>query len=156
MTVHRNLDAILPAWREFEATALGTLYQNSLWCRAWLDTVGQARQRSPPHRDGSVEGCLRILVPLQIRTRLGVRVLEWLGSPHHNYGYPLLDPGFAPEAAAWFSANWSGIVAAIGGIDAVTLTENPVQFFGLPHPMAALFNLRGANPVVLGEPRPRF
>lgn len=141
------IDAALPAWSGFEPHALSTLYQNSLWCRAWMETVGKARSVWPRivlARDSG--GTLRFILPLQIRRRQGVRVLEWLGSPHHNYGYGLFDPGFMPSATQWFADNWDQLLGEIGGFDAIALTEMPDRIFGAKHPMLGLANLRAANP----------
>ena len=133
-------------WADFEARAGGTLYQNSLWCRAWMETVGVALGARPVLVTGHENGRLVFLLPLQVRRRQGVRVLEWLTSPHHNYGWPLLDPSFAAQAADWFDAHFSAVVSAVADVDAIALTENPQELMGRGNPLAAHFTLRGANP----------
>ena len=142
-----SLDPVLADWREFEKSSAGTLFQNSLWCRAWLDTVGRSVSAEPRivmARDP--EGRLRFILPLQVRRRQGVRVLEWLGSPQHNYGYGLYDSAFLPQARQWFDANWDLLLAKIGGFDAILLAENPERMFGCVNPLATQFNMLGANP----------
>ncbi len=144
--VLRSLDAALPVWRGFERMAVGTLYQNSLWCQAWAETVGQQLDIKPRivvARNSL--GTLQFILPLQVRKRQGVRVLEWLGSPHHNYGHGLFDPGFMPAAAPWFDDNWDRILDETGGFDAIALTEMPERLAGIEHPMLGLANLRAAN-----------
>lgn len=141
-----ELGPVLPEWRDFERHALGTIYQNALWCRAWTETVGQLLGVQPVivlARDSM--GWIRFIVPLQIRRRQGVKVLEFLGSPHHNYGLGLFDQAFLPAAAVWFDDNWDGVLTKIGGIDAIALTEMPMRIAGFDHPMRRLTNLRAAN-----------
>lgn len=143
----RSLDPVLGLWQEFEKHAAATLFQNSLWCRAWLETAGKTLNAQPRIVSGrDAEGRLHFILPLQIRRRQGVRVLEWLGSPHHNYGYGLYGPAFLPQARQWFDRNWSLLLNSIGGFDAISLSENPQRMFGCENPLATHFNMRGANP----------
>ena len=145
--VLRTLDAALPVWRGFERQAQGTLYQNSLWCRAWVETVGQHLNVKPRIvLARSPAGTPQFILPLQIRKRHGLRVLEWLGSPHHNYGHGLFDPGFMPAAGQWFEDHWDRVLDEIGGFDAIALTEMPERLAGIEHPLLGLTNLRAANP----------
>jgi CelD/BcsL family acetyltransferase involved in cellulose biosynthesis len=89
-------------------------------------------------------GCLFIL-PFQVRRRLSVRVLEWLGAPHINYGYGLYDPGFLLEAPSWFAANFARVLQSIGDFDLVALADMPETMHGLPHPLQSTFRLLGPN-----------
>ncbi len=145
--VLRSVDAALPVWRDFERRAAGTLYQNSLWCRAWVETVGQHLDVKPciviARKSASTP---QFILPLQIRRRQGVRVLEWLGSPHHNYGFGLFEPDFMPSAAQWFDDNWDKVLDEIDGFDAIALTELPERLGGFEHPLLGKANLRAANP----------
>ncbi len=146
LAVHSDIFAIQQAWQGFETRAMGTLYQNFIWCRAWLETSGAELGATPmivTARDAA--GQLRFLLPLQIRRRQGMRVLEWLGFPHHNYGYGLYDAAFLAGAGEWFEAHWASVVEAVGKVDAIALTQMPDTLFGRPNPMAPIFNIRGAN-----------
>ena len=113
--IRPSIAASLADWRRFEREAVGTLYQNSTWCQAWSETVGSSIQISPRIvfvTNAAAE--IQLVLPLQIRRRQGVRVLEWLGSPHHNYGLGLYRPAFLAVAEDWFAAHWDRLLALIG------------------------------------------
>lgn len=141
-----SIEAALPAWRVFEQQALGTLYQNSVWCRAWTETAGQGFNVTPHiiiarNSDHRIE----FILPLQLRRRQGIKVLEWLGAPHHNYGFGIFDRDFMPDAPSWFEANWDRVLAGVGAFDAIALTEMPNQLFGFDNPLRGIANFRAAN-----------
>jgi CelD/BcsL family acetyltransferase involved in cellulose biosynthesis len=141
-----SVEACLAEWTEFQTGAHGTLYQSALWCRAWTETVGRsmaAQTRVVLAR--TPDGALHLILPLQVRKRQGITVLEWLGSPHHNYGCGLCSAEFLEKGQEWLSLNWDHIVSRIGGIDAVLLTEMPRDILGQPNPMAQFANLPGPN-----------
>ena len=145
--IRPSIAASLADWRRFEREAVGTLYQNSTWCQAWSETVGSSIQISPRIvfvTNAAAE--IQLVLPLQIRRRQGVRVLEWLGSPHHNYGLGLYRPAFLAVAEDWFATHWDRLLSLIGGFDAIALTEMPDSLQGRPNPMRKLGNLRSANP----------
>ena len=139
--------AALPAWSAFERQALSTLYQSSVWCRAWAETAGRELNVTPQiiiarnsdHR-------IQFIIPLQLRRRQGIKVLEWLGAPHHNYGYGIFDPDFMADAAFWFEANWDRVLAEVGAFDAIALTEMPNRLFGFDNPLRGIANMSAANP----------
>lgn len=145
--IHTAIDSCIAEWENFERLAVGTLYQSSLWCRAWTETVGKSLNVSP--RIAVVRnaaGRIQMILPLQIRRRQGVRVLEWLGTPHHNYGFGLFHCAFMQAAETWFVEGWDRLLNQIGGFDAVALTEMPIALLGHANPMRQLGNLRSANP----------
>jgi CelD/BcsL family acetyltransferase involved in cellulose biosynthesis len=146
LTIHHTVEACLPAWCDFESHALGTLYQNSVWCRAWTETVGVTLAVQPRIVIArSAASDIQFILPLQIRRRQGVRVLEWLGAPHHNYGYGLFAPDFMASASHWFEANWDFLLAQVGGYDAIALTEMPDRLFDHDHPLRSAANMRAPN-----------
>jgi CelD/BcsL family acetyltransferase involved in cellulose biosynthesis len=141
-----DIDAIAADWRRFETEAIGSLYQTYLWCRAWQDTVGAALGTEPVIvvlRDA--DGDMLALLPLQIRRRHGLRILEWLASSSNNYGFGLYHARFAARAGEWLRLNWPEIVRRIGRIDAVALRDNPDRLSGHVNPMDGMFTTRGAN-----------
>lgn len=145
--VHHAIEPALPLWQAFEAEAAGTFYQSSLWCRAWVDTVGLDLKVAPRivvGRDNA--GQVRFILPLQIRRRQGVDVLEFLCSPHNGYGYGLYHKDFLPSAAAWFEDHWADVLALAGRFDAVALDQLPDRLLGSGHPLTGQFNVKGANP----------
>lgn len=157
ITVSQSIEAAGPEWSQFELRSKGTFYQSLLWCRAWSQTIGAGNGIEPrivTARDGG--GHLQFILPLQLRRRHGVRVLQWLGAPQHNYGAGLFAPEFLAGGAKWFNEHWDGILEAIGGFDAVALTEMPSAFMDWANPMAGLCNLKGPNPSFLLKLQPDF
>jgi CelD/BcsL family acetyltransferase involved in cellulose biosynthesis len=147
IAVFDDLTSALAEWRAFETAAPSTLYQTSLWCQAWTETVGSARGVVPRIVIGRDEARgISFILPLQTRRRQGVRVLEWLGAPHNTYGYGLFSPHFLADAEAWFAANWTRVLTFLGDFDAILLAEMPESMFGKPNPLKPIFNMLGANP----------
>ena len=146
LEVLTSMAAALPAWSAFERQALGTLYQNSVWCRAWTETAGRGFNVTPQIIIArNSDHCIQFILPLQIRRRQGIKVLEWLGAPHHNYGFGIFDRDFMPEAPSWFETNWDRVLAEVGAFDAIALTEMPNQLFGFDNPLRGVANMRAAN-----------
>ena len=146
LAVHAELTPIEALWKAFEQRAHATFYQSFLWCRAWSETVGKAedikiRVVTALDRHGKTI----FILPLQIRRRLGVRVLEWLGTPHTTYGHGLFSPVFLGNARDWFSRHWLQIAKLAGPVDAIFLTNMPEALDSQPHPLRQLFNVRGPN-----------
>ena len=146
ISVFDNPDDVRIPWTAFQATAHCSLYQSYIWCRAWLDTAGKECGISPRLvfvNDG--RGHTQIMLPLQLRRVRGCTVLEWLTSPHMNYGGGLYRREFLPHAGTWLTQNWPLIVELIGGIDMVRLLDMPDHLQGAGNPFAGLFNIAGAN-----------
>lgn len=156
LEVHHNISPLLPEWRQFEEGAFSTLYQSALWCQAWTETVGAAAGARPAIVVGRQAGRICFILPLQVRRRMAVSVIEWLGAPIHGYGYPVIEPGFLPRARAWFDDNLSAVIALAGPVDAVCLSENPHQFLDQTHPLAGHFNIAGPSPSFAMALQPDF
>lgn len=155
--VLESIDAAADDWAAFEPTAAGTLFQSLLWCRAWCDTIGNDRKvavRIAMVRDD--HGKLQAILPLQIRRRSGVRVLEWLTTPHASYGYGLFSRPILTQSQAWFEAVWPRVLERLGGYDAIALREMPERMFGASHPFTAIFNVKDANPSFAMHLEPDF
>jgi CelD/BcsL family acetyltransferase involved in cellulose biosynthesis len=146
LSVYTSLAPVEALWTAFQEHAYSTFYQSFLWCRAWCETVGKSKDieiRIVTATDQYAG--IAFILPLQIRRRSGVRVLEWLGAPHTTYGQSLLAPFFIPRSCEWFSNNWAQIVTLAGPVDAVHLVNMPDTFEENLHPLQQLFNMRGPN-----------
>ena len=146
LAMHTRLAPVEAQWTAFQQKAHTTFYQTFLWCRAWCETVGKAANieiRIVTATD--TQGNTVFILPLQIRRRFGIRVLEWLGTPQTTYGHGLFAPSFLPFAQDWFSRHWGEIAKLAGPVDAVFLVDMPATLDGEPHPLQRLFNMRGAN-----------
>src|SRR5262245_44085284 len=97
--IHCNVQALEAEWLRFQKHAAGTFFQTSQWCKAWLDTAGQAARVRPLVVLGrNPEGDLLFILPFCIRHRQGCRVLEWMGGQQMTYGYGLYDRRFLRQA----------------------------------------------------------
>lgn len=144
--VQHDIGKAAESWSNFERVAAGTLYQTQVWCQAWIETIGVHLRVKPVVVTGrDAAGEIMFLLPLQIRRRYGVAVLEWLGAPHGNYGHGLYAPGFLPIARAWFDDNFTAVLDQAGPFDAISLREMPSHLHGAGNPLAGHFNLKGAN-----------
>lgn len=145
--LHTSIEAVLPLWQDFEKDAAGTFYQSSLWCRAWVETVGASAGvavRILAAHDS--QGRVQFLLPLQIRRRQGAAVLEFLSAPQNGYGFGLYAPSFLADSGAWFEQHGRAVLGLAGDFDAILLNDMPDRLMGAAHPLSPLFNIRGANP----------
>ncbi len=146
LSVHHSIDDLSPEWTDFEKDAASTVYQSHMWCSTWQETAGEARRTSPRIIIArNAIGRIVFILPLQLRRSLGLRILEWLGAPHCNYGYGIFSRSFLPLAPTWFTAHAPEVFALAGRIDAIALTDMPDTLCGYPHPLRALFTMRGPN-----------
>lgn len=146
LSIHSTLAPLALEWQQFQAKAIGTLFQSFEWCNTWQETVGRARgseARIVVGRD--VSGEIVFILPFQITRIRGAAILEWHGTPHINYGFGLFSPSFAASAPAWFETNFPAVIEAASPFDAVRLTEMPERIFGQPHPLHRCFTQRAPN-----------
>lgn len=136
VSVHPTLAAAEPVWRELETRAVFTPYQRFDWIDAW-------------HRAGGVEGELAIVVvaidgrpaallPLEIGRRLGLRRAGFIGNDMGNADWMILDPQHAavltPERLV---ALLREAAVQAGGIDLISLFDQPAAWNGVANPLLA-------------------
>lgn len=135
-----DLSVLEADWRALEASALVTPYQAYDWVRSYVETIGRAEGMA--FRFVRVEGDrdeLLALFPLVITRRLGTRFAEFIGGKHANYHMALYRPDFAEALdAAATQVLLQQIGAAIGGIDALFLINQPTAWQGIANPPARL------------------
>lgn len=145
------------AWQALEQTGLSTLYQSWGWCAAWRDTVGRARGIVPVVVTGEdAAGRPLFVLPLQIEQRFGARLLQWQSWPHGSYGYGLYERAFLAQAPDWFQQHGAELAAVLPPFDLWLLQDMPETLHGARHPLAGLFNVRGANVLYAMDLRPDF
>src|SRR5690606_26657477 len=152
-----TLEAAEPVWRALEAGAVLTPCQRFEWIAAW-------------HRAGGIEGEIAVVVieadgrpvallPLEIGRRLGLRRATLIGAEMGNADWMMLDPGAAPlltrERIAAFLAEAGRL---LGGIDLVSLYDQPAQWGGLANPLLAFPHQAGPDHFHFGslDGRPSF
>jgi CelD/BcsL family acetyltransferase involved in cellulose biosynthesis len=141
-----SMEAAAEPWAKLEREGASTIYQSYDWCAAWLATVGLKMGVVPRIVViTAADGQPLAVLPLQLRKKLGMRILEWLGAPHAGYGYGLYATDFLPRSGAWFAQSLPAILDAIAEADLVLLQEMPDNLNGTCHPLVRCFNLRGAN-----------
>ncbi|MCJ2073557.1 GNAT family N-acetyltransferase [Methylobacterium sp. J-030] len=131
-------DAAEAVWRRIESDPEShqTPYQRFDWTMAYLRACGQVDDtRILLLRDG--EGRARMLLPLILERRFGLRIARTVGDTHANYHLPL----FASRDAAAMRAD--DVTAALtragrsAGIDVYALHHQPRFWDGSANPFAA-------------------
>lgn len=146
VSVHEHLADIADIWVDFQRDAASTLYQSFQWCKAWNDTVALLKRCSARIIVGRNLACQVVFIlPLQIRSSYGLKILESYGYPDINYSYGLFQRRFLPTAADWFEDNLTGILQQIGDYDALCIQDMPENMEGFPHPLRSLFTLTAPN-----------
>jgi CelD/BcsL family acetyltransferase involved in cellulose biosynthesis len=146
VSVHEHLADIADIWVDFQRDAASTLYQSFQWCKAWNDTVALLKRCSARIVVGRNSACQVVFIlPLQIRSSYGLKILECYGYPDTNYSYGLFQRRFLPTAAEWFEDNLTGILQQVGDYDALCIQDMPENMEGFPHPLRSLFNLTAPN-----------
>jgi len=123
-----------------------TLYQNFLWCRTWFETIGRASGIWPRIVVATEDaGQTVFILPLQLRRRFGIMVLEWLGAPLITYGGALLATDFIDRNPGWFDNHWTGLLHRAGPADLISLQDIPSHLLGRSNPLHDMCNIAAAN-----------
>lgn len=140
IVVSGDLAALEADWRALEADALVTPYQAYDWVRPFVTTIGRAEEMDFRFvRIEDSQGALLALFPLVVARRLSTRFAEFIGGKHANYHMALYRPDFAEALDATAAQQLlREIGAAIGGIDALFLINQPTAWRGIANPPARL------------------
>jgi CelD/BcsL family acetyltransferase involved in cellulose biosynthesis len=130
------------AWRSFEKTAAGHVFQSFDFVSAWLATVGRARGIEPlivVGFDGAEE--ILFILPFCVTKRLGRRHLEWLGAEHADYNCGLFDREFLANRGG--TQLTEAVTALLSDrADLCDFRRQPEALDGLPNPFASFSALR--------------
>lgn len=135
----RDLDALLPEWRELEATGISTLYHSIGWVERWCRAAARALDEEPLFVAGrDSDGRLAFIWPFAETRRLGVKTLVWLGDSFGGcfFGVYRADAGSAltrPVLSSLLEA-----IAAERGLAAAYLSCMPLVWHGFENPFARL------------------
>lgn len=144
--VHSAVAAAREPWLALQESGLGTFYQTYQWCLAWQRQIGSSSGIEPRIAIGlSPEGTPLFVLPLAVRRTGGAAILQWLGSPHINYGWGIYHRSLVAHNIDAVAAAWPRIIRACGAIDAVHLAALPSRWRGVPHPLSPLITLTGPN-----------
>ncbi len=146
LSVHACFEELRSEWTAFEKHAATTVYQSHMWCATWQETAGAARGTMPRIVVArNPAGQIVFILPMQVRRSFGLRILEWHGAPHCNYGYGVFARSFLPMAGSWFNEHGAEVLEIAGPADAIALTDMPDALCGHSHPLRFLFTMRGPN-----------
>ena len=149
ITVHHQLDAVEPEWRQFEQSADCTAFQTFDWLSAWCRHIGVLTRTQPAIVVGRRDGATLFILPLGV-TPGAVRRLTWLGSDLCDYNGPLLANAMTSQVAPdQFRDLWREIRRQLQSDsrtrhDLVELTKMPEQVGAQANPFLALS--AGLNP----------
>ena len=119
------------------AGAMRSHFQSGPWLEAVADAF--AGEAQPLFLAGFEGEACRILMPLAISRRHGLRRLEWLGQAVADYNLPLCDPDFFRDLSSDdVRALWREAARLAGGADVVLARKQPVTVAGVANPFAAV------------------
>jgi CelD/BcsL family acetyltransferase involved in cellulose biosynthesis len=134
-------------WRLLEVAGVTTVYQSYAWCKAWHQRIGLTKGSVPCLVVGEdVFGVPCFLLPLQLRTRFGLRVIEVMASPQAAYGFGLFSEEFlSTDGCNWFTDCFADLVAALPRHDVFHLQNLPESIFGYRNPLLGDRSFASAN-----------
>lgn len=142
-----DLEAIKLTWMALENSGVSTVYQSFEWCQIWLRRVGQPRNISPCIVIAEdVFGNVMFVLPLQLRHKFTMRIIESLTAPQGAYGFGLFNRAFlSGQAAAWFENHFSDVVSVLPKHDVLHLSDIPHSMQGHASPLLSVQCFLAAN-----------
>lgn len=136
-------------WRWFEQHGELTPYQTIDWVRSYAADALEA--------DGATLALVVIrsaqartlaILPLAVRTRLGLKTASFVGGKHASFNMAVFAPGVMQRLDADGARRMlQDTAAAIGGVDAFVLPCQPESWNGVANPFALIDGQPSANPV---------
>jgi CelD/BcsL family acetyltransferase involved in cellulose biosynthesis len=147
LRVFDNLDAVQDIWLALEQTAVGTCYQSFAWCNTWVENLAAIKNIKPYIVVAENEyGTVEFILPLQLRKKGGLKIIEILTAPQAGYAYALFKPDFLKtHAQHWFLEHFEFLIASLPEHDVFTLMDLPRVLFGQTNPMLQAQNFLAAN-----------
>ncbi len=146
VTIHQfhGFASVENDWRALEKHGLASIFQSFEWCKTWMNVWGTSLRVQPYIVVAKNENNETVFIlPWQIRTRLGVTCLEWLGQPSFNYGAGLFNKHFAN--VDWFDLYASELLNFHKSAAIINLRNMPERLFELANPLSIFHKTRGAN-----------
>ena len=150
VNVFDSLEAAEPVWRELENRAALTPYQRYDWVSGWFAARGPKGRLAIFVIEAA--GSPVALLPLEIGQRLGMRRATIIGTDIGNADWMILDP----EAAQLLTPHRLRDLLATaarraGGIDLISLFDQPRTWGGIENPLLAFPHQPGPNHFYLGR-----
>lgn len=137
--------AARPLWDAMRPGSVSTAYQSHAWVSTYFQHVGRpagAQALVVALVDG--EGAPQLLLPLQVETKLGLRIARCVGGAHANFNMPVLAAG-TPLPDADVLRRLLMQAGRSAGLDLFALVRQPVLWRGRANPLAALDSRRSAS-----------
>lgn len=147
LRIHRSMDEMEPLWRICEQRLASSVYQRFGFCRAYMNSIGEADSESFVAFELSDENndCV-LLLPLMMHSKGPWRIARFIGAKHSNFGLPLFDPARLATATGDEVEAFLRQAAALAGIDAFKLLNMPVRWADAPQPLALMRSQTSVNP----------
>lgn len=142
VTLFDSVEAAESVWREFEVRTPCTPFERYDWLHTWSEHAGSDITPCPVLLQWGDDS--RLLLPLAITRRAGVRVLSWLGDRVSDYNVALGPPD-SPEARILdteIREGWATVLRALPPVDVVHLRGQPASRAGRPNPLTPLLGRR--------------
>ena len=158
LNVYHDITSLEGAWRQLQDRGIASVYQTFDWCQVWLRNVGTPRGIEPCVVVGeTVFGEVKFILPLQLRRKFGLSIIEMLTAPQGAYAFGVFNRSFLAETANdWFSQHLPDIVAALPSHDVFRLADAPAQICGFANPLLACGSFLAANQSHIMELQPDF
>lgn len=138
--VFRTFDAAAAAWIELEGPAgLSTPYQRFAFVSAWQQHVGTVLGLEPCIVVGYDAGQRPLfLFPLGAKSEGGFRSARFLGGKHSTFNMGLWRRDFVERVTEADLEIILGALRQQGGVDVLSLAQQPQSWLGIRNPMALL------------------
>ncbi len=158
ISVGTSLHDVKAQWQALEGQALCSFFQSFEWCESWLAVFSDKFKITPLIIVAiSATGETEFILPLQIRMRFGLRVLEWLCQPENNYGFGVFNV-HNPQRNyhEWLSNNITQVLAVLPPYDVAALENMPMSMLGQLNPLAALNRFTSADQSFFTKLQPSY
>jgi CelD/BcsL family acetyltransferase involved in cellulose biosynthesis len=147
ISVNGSLREVKAQWQSLERHALGSYFQSYQWCESWLEIFGDKNKVTPVIVIAtSATGKIEFILPMQIRMRFGLRVLEWLCQPENNYGCGIFNiHDSKKDYHTWLNINFAAVLATLPAYDVAALENMPMSLLDKPNPLNAINRFASAD-----------
>jgi CelD/BcsL family acetyltransferase involved in cellulose biosynthesis len=158
ISVGASLSDVEAEWQILERSALCSYFQSYEWCKSWIE-VGDGKNNISPLIliARSATGEVQFILPMQIRRRFGLKVLEWLCQPENNYGVGLFridNP--QQDLTAWMANNFTKLLKVLPAYDVAALENMPMSLLERPNPLNSINRFASADQSFFARLQPNF
>ena len=147
LRVFSQFSSVEGMWRSLERNGIRTVYQSFDWCETWWNRIGSQRGIAPCIVVGETGyGQIRFLMPLQLRSSFGVRIVETMAAPQSAYTCAVYEKEFFETAAGeWFKHHMADLQAALPLHDVLKLADVLQTQDSIANPLLASGGFVAAN-----------